>query len=104
MDPLLALSSDEIVKASLLRPIGEEHGTSPIPEEEAALLGKVKPPQVPELEVHELVPPTEQSATPAPSPHPLLPNQAISLPRRQRSPSKGSKWTQPMLASGSGLT
>ena len=56
MAPLMALSKDEIVKASLLRPTGEEDGTSPTPEEEATLLGKVEPPQVPEqLEACELV-------------------------------------------------
>ena len=52
----MALSSDKIVKASLLRPTGEEHRTSPSPEEEATLLGKVELPQVPDqLEVHELL-------------------------------------------------
>ena len=60
MAPLMALSSDEIVKASLLRPTGAEHRTSPTPEEEAALLGEVELPQVSEqLEVHELVHPAE---------------------------------------------
>ena len=101
MAPLMALSSDEIVKFSLLRPTGEEHGASPTPEEEAARLGEVELPQVPEqLEVHELVHAAKQIATPAASPHPLLPNQVASLPRRQRCPSKGSKWIQPVLVSG----
>ena len=44
----MALSCGETVKASLLKPIGEVHGTSPTPEEEATLLGEVKLPQVPE--------------------------------------------------------
>ena len=39
--------SDEIVDASLLRPRGEEHRTSPTPEGKAALLGEVRLPQVP---------------------------------------------------------
>ena len=60
MAPLLALIGDEIVEASLLRPIGEEHRTSPTPEEKAALMGEVKLPKVPEqLEVHEQVHPAE---------------------------------------------
>ena len=42
MAPLLAFSSDEVVEASLLRPRGEECRTSPTPEEEGTLLGKIK--------------------------------------------------------------
>ena len=61
MTPLLALNRDEIVEASLLQSLEGECGTSPMSEEEAALLGDVesdiqsdvKPdievPQVPEL-------------------------------------------------------
>ena len=60
MAPLMDLCSDEILKASLLRPRGEEHRTFPTPEEEASLLDKVEPPQAPEqLEVYELVHPVE---------------------------------------------
>ena len=43
MAPLLVLNSDEIVEASLLQPIEGECRTSPTPEEEATLLGNVKP-------------------------------------------------------------
>ena len=83
MAPLLALSSDEIVEASLLWPIGEEHGTSPTPEEEAALLSEIKPPKVPEwLEVHEQVHPAEWTATPAASP-PSPPPQPSHLPSQK---------------------
>ena len=42
MPPLLALNGDEIVEASLLQPMEGEHGTSPMPEEEATLLGDIK--------------------------------------------------------------
>ena len=105
MAPLLAHSRDEIVEASILRPIGEEHGTSPTPEEEAALLGKVKLPQVPEwLKVHKQVHPAEEIAAPTATTPSLLSNQVTPLPRRQRSPSKGSKWMQSVLPSGSILT
>ena len=38
---LLALSGNEIVEASLLRPMGEEHRTSSTPGEEATLLDKI---------------------------------------------------------------
>ena len=79
MAPLMAFSSDKIVKASFLRPTGEEHKTSPTPEEETTLLDEVEPPQVPEqLQVHELVHLSEWIATPAASPHPSF--LTISLP------------------------
>ena len=56
MAPLLILNGNKIVEASLLRPIEGEHRTSPTLEEEAILLGDIKPkikiktepPQVPE--------------------------------------------------------
>ena len=105
MAPLMALSRDEIVEISLLKPTGEEHRTSPTPEEEATLLGEVELPQAPkQLEVHEPEHPAEQIAVPVASPHSHLPNQVASLPRRQRSPGKGEKQTQPVLASGSMFT
>ena len=51
---LMALSGDEIVEASLIRPTGEEHRTFPTPEEEATLLDEVELSKVPEqLEVYE---------------------------------------------------
>ena len=60
MAPLMPLRGDEIVEASLLRSTGEEHRTSPTPEEKASLLGEVELPQVPEpLKVHELEHPVE---------------------------------------------
>ena len=72
MAPLLDLSSSEIVEAYLLRQTGEEHRTSPTPEEEATLLGEIKCeiklPQVPELGIHEQVHPVEWNATPSASP------------------------------------
>ena len=95
MAPLLFLNGDEIVEASLLRPIEGEHGTSPMPEEEAAFLGDIKPdikpnikpdikpPQVPEqLEIHEQVQPTEQTATPT-APIPSPPSQPSPLPSQK---------------------
>ena len=39
MAPLMSLSMDDIVEASLLEPTGEECKTSPMPKEEAILLG-----------------------------------------------------------------
>ena len=39
MAPLMCLNGDEIVEAVLLEPMDNETGTSPTPEEEAALLG-----------------------------------------------------------------
>ena len=61
----------------LLKPTGEEHGTSPTPEEEATLLGKnIEPPQVcslqEQLEIPRFVEPAKQSSTPsASSPFPM---------------------------------
>ena len=46
MAPLMCLSEDEIVEASLLGPAGNEHRTSPTPEEEATLMGEE--PELPE--------------------------------------------------------
>ena len=76
--PLMTLSRDDIVEASLLKPTGEEHGTCPRLEEEAALLGKeIKPPQVPRSlpewpEISEFIEHTEQITTPsASSPSPM---------------------------------
>ena len=44
----MTLSGDDIVEASLLKPMGEEHRTPPTMEEEAALLcEEIKLPQVP---------------------------------------------------------
>ena len=68
----MCLSGDEIVGVSLLEPAGEEHGTSPTPEEEAILLGEEpKPLKASEatsllehLEIPETVEPTEQINTP----------------------------------------
>ena len=82
--PLETLSGNEIVEASLLRPTGEECRTSPIPEEEATLLGKIKceikPSQVPELEMHEQVHPAEQIVSPAASLHPSFPTRPPPFP------------------------
>ena len=105
MAPLLSLSSDEIVEDSLLRPIRGEHLTFPTPEEEATLVDEVKLPKVPEqLEVHEQVHPAEQIAVPTASP-PSPPSQPSHLPfQKAKSPSKGSKQIQPVLAIGSMLT
>ena len=79
MASLMTLHGDEIVKASFLRPTGEEHRTSPAPEEEATLLGKVELTQVPEqLEDHELAHPAEWTAICAASP-PSPPSQPSCL-------------------------
>ena len=68
MVPLLVLNGNEIVEASLLRPIEGKCGVSPTPEDEATLLGNIKHeikheielPQVPrQLEIHEQVQPAE---------------------------------------------
>ena len=52
MTPLLVLNCNKIVGASLLKSIEGECGASPMPEEEASLLGDIKPdielPKVPE--------------------------------------------------------
>ena len=72
MAPILVLNSDKKVEAALLRPVEGECGTSPTLEEEATLLGDIKPeikheigpPYVPEqLEVCVQVQPAKQTAT-----------------------------------------
>ena len=91
MAPLVALRNNEIVEASLLRPI-EECGTSPTPQEKTALLGKIKLPQVPEqLEVHEQVHPPEWIAAPT-AYHPSPPSQPGHLPsQKEKKPQEGIK-------------
>ena len=87
---LLVLNGNEIVEASLLRPIEGECRTSPTPEE-AILLGDIKHeikceielPQVPDqLEIHGQVQPAEQTATPTAS-LPSPPSQPSSLPSQK---------------------
>ena len=78
MTPLMTLSGDDIMVASLLKPTEEEHGTSPMQEEKAILLGEeVILPKVPGsllecLEISKLVEPVKQtnaaSTSLAPSP------------------------------------
>ena len=100
MAPLLALNGDEIVGASLLQSMEGECRTSPTPEEEAALLGDIKPdiqsdvkpnieaPQVPELlEICEQAQSAEQTIAPTasplspPSPPSPLPSLKAKKPR-----------------------
>ena len=104
----MTLSGDDIVEVSLLKPTGEEHGTSHTLKEEAALLGKeVKLPEVPgSLTEHPKIPRfvehvkqiTTPRASPPPSPQPYT-----ILPRRQRSPGEGLMPTQKVQVSGSRL-
>ena len=74
--PLVSLSGDDIMEASLLQPTGDERGTSPTPEEEAILLGEeVKVPEAPDSllecpEIPKSVEPTKQTDDPSPSPPP----------------------------------
>ena len=80
MAPLMILSKDDIVKASLLKPTEEECETYPPPEEEAILLGKeVKLPEVPSslpecMEIPKLAEPAEQTNAPSTAlpPSPVL--------------------------------
>ena len=83
MAPLMTLKGDDVVEASLLRPTGEVLGSSPTPEEEAALLNKedapatVSDPSPRPLEIPRLIEPGEWATTPtasakpqfAPKPH-----------------------------------
>ena len=90
MVPLMYLSGNEIVEASLLEPTGEEHGTSPTLEEEAGLLGKEsKLPEtsnttsLPEhLEIPEPRMPTEWINT-----RPMEPSEHTDFPSTSPSPS-----------------
>ena len=54
MAPLLVLNGDKIFEASLLRPVEVEHRTSPMPEEEATLLGDIKPNIKPDIELPQI--------------------------------------------------
>ena len=85
MAPLMSLSGDDTVEASLLEPTGKECRTSPMLEEEAILLGEeLEPPEAQEaasyhpehLEIPEPAEPTEwinplstpASSSPTPKP------------------------------------
>ena len=94
MAPLLILNGDKIVDASLSRPIKGECRTSPTPEEEATLLGNIKPeikhktelPQVPEqLEICEQVQLHRELPLLQLLSHPLLLNQGTS-PKKASEP------------------
>ena len=60
MAPLFVLNGNEIVEATLLRSIEEEHRTSPTPEAEAALLGDIKFETKPEIK-HKVEPPSPRA-------------------------------------------
>ena len=91
----MTLRRDDIVGASLLKPIGEEHGTSSTLEEEAALLGEeIETPQIPGSlpewpEIPRSVEPAEQSTTPNASfPSPIAPTQLPSFWEGQEIPAR----------------
>ena len=71
--PLMTLSGDSVVEASLLRPTGEESGPFPTPEEETILLGKedeplgVPDPIPRQVEIPRFVEPAEWTTTPVTS-------------------------------------
>ena len=77
MAPLMTLSGDDIVKASLLKPTEEECGTTPTLEEEAILLGEeVELQEVPGslpkwLEIPQFVEPAIWANAPSTSPPPF---------------------------------
>ena len=94
MAALLVLNSNEIVEPLLQKAVEGECGTPLTPEEEAALLGNIKPdievPQVPEwLEIHEQVQSAEQTAAPTapfislPSPPSPLPSPRAKKPKER---------------------
>ena len=114
MAPLVVLNGDEIVEASLLRPIEAEHRTFPTPEEEATVLGDIKHEMkckiglhpVPEqLEICEQVQPAEQIAAPTAS-LPSPPSQPSHLPSQKvKKPwERATRQMQSVPPSGSGLT
>ena len=94
----------------LLKPTGQEHGTSPTLEEEATILGReIKPPQVlgslPEQpEICRFVEPAKQSTTPGVSSPSPMSNLVTSILRRPRNPGKGWKPILTTQAAGSALT
>ena len=97
--PLMTLSGDNIVEASILKPTEGECGTFLTLEEEVILLGKeVRLPEVPgslleTLEIPKLVEPPEQTNDPSTSPHPspvpqpsFHPSQKAKNPRDRLGP------------------
>ena len=82
--PLIILSRDDLVEAHLLEPIGEEHRTCPMLEEESVLLGE-------ELELSE----APEAAASLPEhleiPKPMEPTQQINPLSTSASPSPTSK-------------
>ena len=115
--PLMTLSRNDIVEASLPKPTGEEHGTFPTLEKAAALLGKeVKPPHVPgscpeQLEFQRFAEPAEQSTTPSasspsPMPHPSChPSQKAKKPQREikAGPFQAGEWVHSYLQVNEGV-
>ena len=97
--PLMTISSDDILEASLLKSMGEEHKTPPTPEKEATFWGEeVKLPKVPEISEDEE--PVEQSTalsasshSPMPQPHHLPPGKAKTSQQGMKSdPYSPGRW------------
>ena len=109
MVSLLVFNGNEIVEVSLLKSIEGKCRTSPMPEEEAALLGHIKPdieaPQVPEhLEIHEQIQPAEWTVAPTDS-LPSPPHEVPFLPQSQRSLRTGQlEWMPSVPPNGFGPT
>ena len=111
MAPLLVLNGNKIVEVSLLKSIEGECGTSPMPEEEATLLGNTIPdtetPQVPEqLEICEQVQPAEQTVAPTaslpPPPSPPSPLPSLKAKKSQERATRvdaigATQWVQSYL-------
>ena len=114
----MTLSGNELIEASLLKPTDEEHGASPIPEEEAILLGdcvgNLRPHpswnawrslnhQSPwsELMLSLLDPLSKLTLLVPLFFPPLHPNPAATLPRRQRNTRERLRPAQSKQVSGS---
>ena len=93
----MALSGINIVEASLLKPMGEEHRTPPILEEEVALLGKeIKLPPVPGSPPEPVkwsIAPSASSPSPAPQPSCLPSGKAKKSQQEMKAnPNSPGRW------------
>ena len=111
MAQLMTIHGDDVMEASLLRPVEEEAGCSPIPGEEAALLSEgdwssgAQGPALIQVEISRSVEPAEQTTTPvtstAPHHHPSLKEK--SWERIDINPNNTGQWASTYMKNDSWL-
>ena len=112
MSPLMTINGDDVMEASLLRPVKEESGPSPTPEEETTLLGKgnglsgAQGPAPLQAEIPSFIEPAEQTTAPVTS---TVPHSCPSLKTEESwekidiNPNNSGQWVQAYLERDSQL-